>query len=107
MRPKAILPAELTRTIKVKVFLLLRKQAGFGRQITLAVPGGAEAVGIDLWGKREYAETCNRETQPQSQKPLEKFFEGPPAIQTYKVVKSTFHPMAGQTEASSSAEGVR
>lgn len=107
MRLKATLLPELVRTIEDKVLPLLREQTGFQGQITLAVPGGAEAVAISLWQKKEYAEAYNRETHPQLQKPLEKFIEGPPAIQTYEVVNSTFHPIAAEAAASSSAVGVR
>ena len=103
MRLKANLLAELARTIEVEVLPLLRKQAGFQGQITLAVPGGTEAVAISLWEKREHAESYNRETHPQLQRTLEKLIEGSPAIQTHEVVNSTFHPMEG----SSSAVGVR
>lgn len=103
MRLKANLLAELTRTIEADVLPLLRTQTGFQGQITLAVPGGTEAVAISLWEKKEHAESYNRETHPQLQMTLEKFIEGSPAIQTYEVVNSTFHPMAG----SSIAAGVR
>ena len=107
MRLKANLLAELNRTIHDDVLPLLRKQAGFQGQVTLAVPGGTEAVTISLWEKKEYAEAYNRETHPQLPKTLEKFIEGPPAIQTYEVVDSTFHPLAAQAAVSCIAMGVR
>ena len=107
MRLNANLLAELTKTIEVEVLPLLQKQAGFQGQITLAVPGGTEAVAISLWEKKEHAESYNRETHPQLQKSLEKFIEGSPAIQTYEIINSTFHPMADPTRVPTSAMGVR
>lgn len=107
MRLKANLLAELTRTIETEVLPLLRKQAGFQGQITLAVPGGSEAVAISLWERKEQAESYNRETHPRLQNSLQRFIEGPPAIQTYEVVNSTFHPMASPARVPTSAVGVR
>lgn len=107
MRLKVNLLAELTRTMEADFLPLLRKQVGFQGQITLAVPGGTEAVAISLWEKKEHAESYNRETHPQLQKSLEEFIEGPTAIQTYEVINSTFHPMAGLATVSSSTVGVR
>jgi heme-degrading monooxygenase HmoA len=99
MRLKANLLAELTRKIEDEILPLLRKQAGFQGDITLAVPGGTEAVIISVWDKKENAEAYSREPNPQLRKILEKFIEGTPAIQTYEVAHSTFHPVMAQTAA--------
>jgi hypothetical protein len=107
LRLKTNLLAELTRTIEDEIVPLLRKRTGFLGRITLAVPGGAEAVAISLWAKKEYAKAYNRETPPQLQKTLEKFIEGRPAIQTYEVINSAFRPITAPAAASSSAMGVR
>jgi len=106
MRLKANRLPEPTRTNQDEVLPLLREQTGFQGQIPLAVPGGTEAVAISLWEKKECAEAYHRETHPQLQKFLEKFIDGPPAIQTYEVVNSIFHPVAAQAAASSRAMGV-
>ena len=104
---KSNLLEELTKTIEAEVLPLLRKQARFQGQITLTVPGGTEAVAISLWEKKEYAESYNRETHPQFRETLEKFIQRPSAIQTFEIVNSTFHPIAGQTAVSCSAVGIR
>jgi len=106
LRLKANLLPETTRTIQDEALPLLQEQTGSQGQITLAVPGGTEAVAISLGAKKECAEAYHRETHPQLQKPLEKIIDGPPAIQTYEVVNSIFHPVAAQAAASSRAMGV-
>ena len=99
MRLKANVLAELTRTIDDEILPLLQKQAGFQGGITLAVPGGTEAVIISVWDKKENAEAYTCEPNPQLRKALEKFIEGAPAIQTYEVAHSTFQPVVAQTAA--------
>jgi hypothetical protein len=97
MRLKANLSAKRTRTIEDEILSLFRKQAGFQDEITIAVRGGTEAVAISAWGNKENAEACGREPNLQLRKALEKFIEGPPAVQTYEGVSSAFHPLAAQT----------
>jgi hypothetical protein len=96
-RLKANLLAKLTRTIEDEMLPLFRKQLGFQDEITIAVRGGMEAVAISVWDNTENAEACGREPNPQLRKTLEKFIEGPPAIQTYEGVSSAFQPLAAQT----------
>ena len=50
MHLKAGSVAEFTRTINDEAIPLLRKHKGFLDEIVLIVPGGTEAVGIDLEG---------------------------------------------------------
>ncbi len=54
-------------------------------------------MAIGAWGNKEYAEACGREPNLQLRKTLEKFIEGPPAVQTYEGVSSAFHPLVAQT----------
>ena len=96
---KANSAAEFTRAIEEEVIPLLRKQEGFLDEVTLAVPGGTEAVGISLWDRKESAETYNRDTYPQVQKALSKVTEGTPAVKTYEVTNCTFHKIAAHAAA--------
>ena len=78
---------------------MLRKQNSLLGEVTLAVPGGTEAVGISLWDRKESAETYNRDTYPQVQKTLAKVTEGTPAVKTCEVTNSTFHKIAAHAAA--------
>ena len=91
IRLKADGVAEFTRTIEDKVLPLLRKQYGFRGELTLAVPGGTEAVGISLWDKKENAEAYQRGDYLEVQKALAGVIEGIPAVKTYEVTNSTLH----------------
>ena len=42
-----------TKQIESEIILTLRKQKGFQGELTFLAPGGAEAVGISLWDKKE------------------------------------------------------
>ena len=97
LKPNSV--AEFTRTINDKVIPLLRKHKGFLDEIVLAAPGGAEAVGISLWDRKESAEAYNRDTYPEVQKALAKVIEGTPAVKTYEVTNSTFHKIAARAAA--------
>jgi hypothetical protein len=99
VRLKAGSVAEFTRTIEDQVLPLLRKREGFRGELTLAAPGGTEAVGISLWDKKENAEAYNRETYPEVQKALTKVIEGTPAVKTYEVTNSTLHSKSASAAA--------
>ncbi|MBI4456724.1 MAG: hypothetical protein HY644_12610 [Acidobacteria bacterium] len=92
LKPNCV--AEFTRTLEKEIIPMLRKQKGFQDEITLVVPGGAEAVGISLWDNKENAGAYDRGTYPQVLKALSKVAEGTPQIRTYEVSNSTFHKIA-------------
>src|SRR5271166_2178374 len=71
-------------------------QRGYLAEITLVATGGAEALAISLWDKKENAETYNRDTYPAVLKTLAKVVEGNPQVRTYEVCNSTSHNIAAQ-----------
>jgi hypothetical protein len=91
--------AEFTRTIENDVIPVLRKQQGFQDEITFFVPGGAEAVAISLWDKKESAEAYDRAGYPQVLTALGKVVEGTPRVQYCEVSNSTFHKIAARAKA--------
>jgi hypothetical protein len=92
LKPNTV--AEFTRTMENDVIPLLRKQKGFQDEISFAVPGGTEGVGISLWDNKENAEAYGRGTYPQVLNTLSKVVEGTPRVQSYEVCNSTFHKIA-------------
>jgi hypothetical protein len=88
-----------TKLIEDETIPTLRKQEGFQGELTLVAPGGAEAVGISLWDKKENADAYARDSYPEVMKSLNKFVEGTPKVQTYEVANSTFQKIAAATVA--------
>ena len=99
VRLKANSVAEFTRAIENDILPLLRKQKGFQDEVTLVVPGGAEAAAISFWDQKESAEAYSRDTYPQVLRDLAKVVEGTPQVQTYEVSNSTFHKIAARVAA--------
>ena len=97
LKPNSI--AEFTKLIEDETIPTLRKQEGFQGELTLVAPGGAEAVGISLWDKKENADAYARDSYPEVMKSLKKFVEGTPKVQTYEVANSTFQKIAAATVA--------
>jgi hypothetical protein len=97
LKPNSL--AEFTQLIEKDALPVLRKQKGFHDEITFVVPGGAEAVAISLWDKKENADTYNRDSYPGVLKALGKVVEGTPHVRTYEVSNSTFHKIAAQAAA--------
>jgi hypothetical protein len=83
-----------TKLIEDETIPTLRKQEGFQGELTLVAPGGAEAVGISLWDKKENADAYARNSYPEVMKSLNKFVEGTPKVQAYEVANSTFQKIA-------------
>ncbi len=83
--------AAFTKQIENETIPTLRKQKGFQGELTFLAPGGAEAVGISLWDKKENADAYAKDGYPEVMKNLNKFVEGTPKVQTYEVANSTFH----------------
>ena len=94
LKPNTV--AEFTQLIETESLTLLRKQKGFQDEITFVVPGGAEALAISLWDKKENAEAYGRDAYPGVLKTLGKVVEGNPQVRTYEVCNSTFHNVAAQ-----------
>jgi heme-degrading monooxygenase HmoA len=99
IRLKANSIAEFTRLIENDSIPTLRTQKGFEGEITFVVPGGAEAVAISFWDKKENAEAYSRDSYAGVLKALGKVVEGTPQVRTYEVCNSTFHKMAAHVAA--------
>ena len=97
LKPNSV--ADFTRLMENETLPLLRKQKGFKDEITLVVPGGAEAVAISLWDQKENADAYNRDAYPGLLKTLGKVVEGTPQVHTYEVTNSTFHKIAAHVTA--------
>jgi len=91
--------AAFTKQIENETIPTLRKQKGFQGEITFLAPGGAEAVGISLWDKKENADAYAKDFYPEVLKNLNAFVEGTPKVQTYEVANSTFHQIAATVAA--------
>jgi hypothetical protein len=83
-----------TKQIETETIPTLRKQAGFQGELTFLALGGAEAIAISLWDKKENAEAYARTAYPEVLKHLNQFVEGTPQVRTYEVANSTFHKIA-------------
>jgi hypothetical protein len=99
MRLKPNSVGQLTQIIEQDVLPLLRKQKGFQDEITLVAPGGADAVAISLWDKKENADAYNRDAYPGLLKTIARVVEGTPQVQIYEVANSTVHKVAAHVTA--------
>ena len=88
-----------TRLIENETIPMLRKHQGFQGELTFLAPGGAEAVGISLWDKKENADAYAKTGYPEVLRKLSKFVDGSPKVQTYEVANSTFHQIAATVAA--------
>jgi len=89
--------AEFKKKIENEIVPLLRKQKGFLDEITLLYPSGKEVHAFSFWETAEHAEAYNRGAYPEITKLLASVVEGPPRVQTYEVLNSTFHKVAPLT----------
>jgi hypothetical protein len=94
---KANTAPEFTRTLETDVLPILRKQNGFKDEITFVAPGGADAVAISLWDRKENADAYSRDTYPEVLKSLAKVVEGTPEVENYEVANSTCHKIAARS----------
>lgn len=97
---KANSSVSFTQQIENETIPKLRRHKGFQGELTLVAPGGAEAVGISLWDRKEDADAYAKDGYPEVLKNLNKFVEGTPTVQTYEVANSTFHKIAARVTAS-------
>ena len=97
LKPNSL--AEFTQTVEKEVIPFLRKQKGFQDEITFAIPGGTDVIGISLWDTKENAETYSTAGYPEMLKSLSKVLDGNPKVRTSDVVNSTFHKIAAPVAA--------
>ena len=97
LKPNSL--AEFTQTIEKEVIPFLRKQKGFRDEITFAIPGGTDVIGISLWDTKENAETYSTAGYPETLKSLAKVLDGNPKVRTSDVMNSTFHKIAAPVAA--------
>lgn len=89
LKPNMI--SEYGHVFENQVLPLLRKQAGFKDEISLANDNGLDVTAISLWENKKDAETYNTKTYPEVVKIFSKVIDGTPRVQTSEVVNSTFH----------------
>ena len=92
--PKPSAAMEFPVMFEKEILPLLKKQKGFMDELLLVTPEKNEAVAINLWEKKEYAEIYNRELYPKIEKMLEEFIIGVPLIKNFESEYSTFHKIA-------------
>src|ERR1700720_998093 len=97
LKPNSV--AEFTQRLEKDILPLLRKQKGFQDEITFVGRGGTEAFAISLWDKAENAEACNRGTNTEVTKFLDRVVEGAPQVETYDVANSAFRKIAADKAA--------
>ena len=83
--------AAFTKQIENETIPTLRKQEGFQGELTLLTPGGADAIGISLWDKKEHADAYARVGYLEVMKTLNEFVDGTPKVQAYELANSTYH----------------
>src|SRR5262249_44291274 len=107
MRLKPNSTAEFTQTIEKRILPILRRQKGFGDEITL-VRGGTEAIGISFWDTREQADAYdNSGGYALLLKELTNLLEGTLRVRSYDVVNSTVHKIAARSASLFEAWGPR
>jgi len=84
---------DFKQTFEKEVIPILRKQAGFRDEITLAGDNDAYVTAISLWESKEQAEAYNSSTYPTVLKTLDKFLDGPPKVRVSNVISSTSHKL--------------
>ena len=80
---------DFNQTFEKEILPMLRKQAGFRDEISLAGDDHSFVTAISLWDTKEQAETYNTTTYPVVLKSLEKFLDGAPKVRVSNVIFST------------------
>lgn len=93
VRLKANSLTQFTETFEKDVLPILRKQAGFRDEITLASEDGMHVTAISIWETKEQAEAYNTGAYPDVLKTLEKVIDGAPKARLTKVANSTLHKL--------------
>ena len=78
-----------------QVIPMLRNQNGFQDVFTLFAPGADAVTAISLWDSASNAEIYSRATYHEVLKRLAALLEGTPKVDTYDVLNSSFHKIAG------------
>ncbi len=83
---------ELCATIDDKILPILKKQAGFIDETTLASDAEENRVlALSFWNTKEDADRYNREQYPKINEMLSHLLETAPVIRTFDVHTSTTH----------------
>jgi hypothetical protein len=85
--------SQFTQLFDKDVLPILRKQAGFRDEITLASEDGMHVTAISIWETKEQAEAYNVGAYPAVLKSLEKVLDGAPKVRLTKVTNSTLHQL--------------
>lgn len=86
--------SELTKTIDEKVLPLLRTQTGFKDELVFVAPGGAEAIAVSIWDRKDNAESYNQSAYPQVLQSLTNVIDGAPQVKNLELTSSTLHKIA-------------
>jgi len=84
---------DFNQTFEKEILPILRKQAGFRDEITLAGDDQSYVTAISLWDSKEQAEIYSTTTYPVVLKSLEKFLDGAPKVRVSNVIFSTLHKL--------------
>jgi len=95
LKPNMI--TEYGHVFDTQVLPLLRKQAGFKDELTLANANGLDVTAISLWENKRDAENYDTKTYPEVLKICSKLIDGTPKVQTSEVVNSTFHKITAHS----------
>lgn len=85
---------QFTETFDKDVVPMLRKQAGFRDELTLASDDGLHVNAISIWDTKEQAEAYNTTGYPEVLKTLDKVLDGAPKVRLSKITSSTLHKPA-------------
>jgi|SRR5919109_3673339 hypothetical protein len=86
---------EFTRLLANEIIPLLRKQKGFRDEITLITSQRNEVIAISFWDNQDNADAYNHVAYLDVLRVLSRVIESVPIVETFEVVDSTFHEIAG------------
>jgi hypothetical protein len=92
---KADSAPEFTRLLEKEIIPLLHKQKGFMDEISFVSPERNEAMAVSFWDKQGDAEFYNHVAYLDVLRVLSKVVEAMPVMNTFEVVNSTSHQIAG------------
>lgn len=76
------------------VLPVLQKHPGFRDVFVCASEDGTQVNSMSLWDSKEEIDTYNATAYPQVLKSLTQLLDGPPKVQSWKVIHATFHKIA-------------
>ena len=92
LRPNTL--TEFNQILEKQVMPIMRKQAGFRDELTLAAESGNFVNAISLWDSKEQADAYDKNVYPQVLKSLEKVLDGAPKVHVSNVITSTSHKLS-------------